>query len=112
MLYLMKPNILLLLIKGGKRIQRQMMMSRLFAINRVHLADSVGIATKVFYFFLLLLFFVFCFFSFFSLPIQRPKQTPVRRKYRAAAEKRNPDSSIRAPIERTGYHLKEKKMNV
>lgn len=59
MLYLMKPNILLLLIKGGKRIQRQMMMSRLFAINRVHLADSVGIATKVFYFFLLLLFFVF-----------------------------------------------------
>lgn len=59
MLYLMKPNILLLLIKGGKRIQRQMMMSRLFAINRVHLADSVGIATKVFYFFLLLLFFLF-----------------------------------------------------
>lgn len=31
MLYMMKPNILLLLIKGGKRIQRQMMRSRLFA---------------------------------------------------------------------------------
>lgn len=31
MLYMMKPNILLLLIKGGKKIQRQMMRSRLFA---------------------------------------------------------------------------------
>lgn len=31
MLYLMKPNILLLLIKGGERIQRQMTRSWLFA---------------------------------------------------------------------------------
>lgn len=34
MLYLMKPNILLLLIKGGRRVQRQMMRSRLFASLR------------------------------------------------------------------------------
>lgn len=115
MLYLMKPNILLLLIKGGERIQRQMTRSWLFANLREITArqqSSFSRLRRQWNQSFLLFFLGFIFISFFSLPVERPKLTPIRRKYGATAEKRNQDNSIIAPTERMGYHLKEKEMNV
>lgn len=102
----MKPNILLLLIKGGERIQRQMMRSRLFANLREITArqqSSFSRLCRQWNQSFLLFFPVFFFsLSFFSLPVERPKLTPIRRKSGATAEKRNQDNSIIAPVERMG----------
>lgn len=103
----MKPNILLLLIKGGERIQRQMMRSRLFANLREITArqqSSFSRLCRQWNQSFLLFFSCFFFFSlsFFSLPVERPKLTPIRRKSGATAEKRNQDNSIIAPVERMG----------
>lgn len=115
MLYLMKPNILLLLIKGGRRVQRQMMRSRLFASLREIICPppqqhSFSRLSRQWNqsFLLFSIFFSF----FFPVPVQRPKLTPKRRKYGATAEKNKQENSIIAPMERLGYHLKAKEMNV
>lgn len=66
-LYLMKPNILLLLIKGGERIQRQMMRSRLFAnLREITARQQSSFSRLCRQWNQSFLLFFSCFFFFFS----------------------------------------------